>query len=122
MAANVRSEHDSKLALGTVQWGMGYGIVNRRGRPDEAEVGRIFVLAPEAGVTTQDTARAYVESEQFIGSLGGRDPARRGAQGCYKDNARSSHSRIRTGQSPRQPEGPAPALPGRGTIAPGIAA
>ncbi len=63
-----------RLALGTVQWGLPYGIANRTGQPDEAEVARILARARGAGVRVLDTARAYGESEAVIGRLVGADP------------------------------------------------
>jgi aryl-alcohol dehydrogenase-like predicted oxidoreductase len=62
------------LALGTVQWGMPYGIANRHGRPADAEVARMLGIAAGACVRTLDTARAYGESEAVIGRLVGSDP------------------------------------------------
>jgi aryl-alcohol dehydrogenase-like predicted oxidoreductase len=62
------------LALGTVQWGMPYGIANRSGRPADTEVARLLEIAAAAGVRTLDTARAYGESETVIGRLVGADP------------------------------------------------
>lgn len=55
------------LALGTVQWGLDYGIANRTGRPTVDTVREMLALAREAGVTILDTARAYGDSERVIG-------------------------------------------------------
>lgn len=55
------------LALGTVQWGLSYGIANRTGRPAVAAVKEMLTLARGAGVRFLDTARAYGDSEQVIG-------------------------------------------------------
>ena len=63
----------SRLVLGTVQWGMPYGVANRTGQPDAGEVGQILELAAAHGVTTLDTARAYGASENVIGALTARD-------------------------------------------------
>jgi aryl-alcohol dehydrogenase-like predicted oxidoreductase len=65
----------TRLALGSVQWGMSYGIANRSGVPTRDEVQRLLQRAEKAGVLTIDTARAYGASEQVIGSLIGPDPA-----------------------------------------------
>ena len=62
------------LALGTVQWGLAYGIANRQGRPTPQEVGEILARARAAGVTTLDTARAYGDSEGVIGEFIGDAP------------------------------------------------
>jgi aryl-alcohol dehydrogenase-like predicted oxidoreductase len=63
------------MALGTVQWGLPYGIANRSGLPGEPEVARMLARAREAHVTTLDTARAYGSSEAIIGRLIGADAA-----------------------------------------------
>lgn len=56
-----------KLALGTVQFGLDYGIANTGGRVSPAEVSRIVHLARAAGVDTLDTAPAYGHSEAVLG-------------------------------------------------------
>ncbi len=58
----------AKLALGTVQWGMRYGIAGR-GQPTTAEVDDILAKGRQAGVTMLDTAHAYGSAEQVIGAL-----------------------------------------------------
>jgi aryl-alcohol dehydrogenase-like predicted oxidoreductase len=58
-----------KIGLGTVQWGMEYGIANRAGRPADTEVGRILARAQAAGIGLLDTAAAYGEAETVIGRL-----------------------------------------------------
>ena len=57
----------AKLALGTVQWGMSYGIAGR-GQPEAAEVGAILAAATRAGISVLDTAHAYGSSEEVIGT------------------------------------------------------
>ena len=39
----------ARLALGSVQWGMRYGIANTGGEPERAEVDAILALAEAAG-------------------------------------------------------------------------
>jgi aryl-alcohol dehydrogenase-like predicted oxidoreductase len=56
-----------KLGLGTVQFGLDYGISNRDGRTPPAEVGRILALAGENGIDLLDTAAQYGEAEEAIG-------------------------------------------------------
>ena len=56
-----------KLALGTVQFGMDYGISNNNGKPLLSEVIEILDLAAESGVLILDTAQAYGDSEQVLG-------------------------------------------------------
>jgi aryl-alcohol dehydrogenase-like predicted oxidoreductase len=59
-----------KLALGTVQFGMDYGIGNACGRVVKSEAGEIIRHAKMFGVDTLDTAIAYGESESILGCLG----------------------------------------------------
>jgi len=58
-----------KLGLGTVQFGLDYGIANSAGRPPEAEVKRILERAASVGMTVLDTAAAYGDSESVLGKL-----------------------------------------------------
>lgn len=57
----------SKVGLGTVQWGMSYGIANRSGQPGAVEVRKMLRLAREHGVTLLDTAHAYGDAENVLG-------------------------------------------------------
>lgn len=59
-----------RLALGTVQFGMDYGITNQSGRVKREEVANLIQLAFDAGIDTLDTAIAYGESEQVLGEIG----------------------------------------------------
>lgn len=59
----------SKLALGTVQFGLDYGISNSQGKPSQIEVDSILSLAYERNIDLLDTANAYGEAEQVIGNL-----------------------------------------------------
>lgn len=59
-----------KLALGTVQFGLDYGISNAAGRTPVDEAGRILARAGLAGIDTLDTAAAYGDSEQVLGQIG----------------------------------------------------
>ncbi len=56
-----------RLMLGTVQFGMPYGVANRTGQPEYAEVVRIVATAVEGGVRWFDTAAAYGSSEEVLG-------------------------------------------------------
>lgn len=58
------------LALGTVQFGMGYGIANTSGRPGIDTVAAILDCARAAGARVLDTAIAYGEAEQVLGRIG----------------------------------------------------
>lgn len=59
-----------KIALGTVQFGMQYGVANQAGRVPLAEVKKILELATTKGVDTIDTAIAYGDSEAVLGQTG----------------------------------------------------
>jgi hypothetical protein len=59
-----------RLALGTVQFGLAYGVSNDLGRPDQGEVRRILGLARAKGIDTLDTAPAYGDSEAVLGRAG----------------------------------------------------
>jgi aryl-alcohol dehydrogenase-like predicted oxidoreductase len=57
-----------KLALGTVQWGLDYGISNTNGIPSDAELDAIVRLAIQNGVDLFDTASKYGNAEQRLGN------------------------------------------------------
>lgn len=57
----------SRLGLGTVQFGMHYGVSNRNGRPAETDVAAILDRAESAGTGYLDTAFTYPNSEALIG-------------------------------------------------------
>ena len=59
-----------KLALGTVQFGLNYGIANRQGQVTINEVRAILNHASVHGIDTLDTAIAYGDSEQRLGEIG----------------------------------------------------
>lgn len=60
----------SRLALGTVQFGIPYGIANTQGQVKQEEVEKILGYAFDSGVNTLDTAIAYGESEKVLGNVG----------------------------------------------------
>ena len=60
----------SKLALGTVQFGLDYGITNYNGQVATNEVKNILSFAKSNGVDTLDTASGYGNSEQVLGEVG----------------------------------------------------
>ena len=62
-----------KLALGTAQFGLPYGIANQIGRVSFGEGGAILRLARSAGIDTIDTAIAYGGSEDRLGEIGVTD-------------------------------------------------
>src|SRR3989339_267399 len=56
-----------RIALGTVQFGLDYGINNSRGQVSKDEVFSILDLAREAGLDMLDTAYGYGSSERVLG-------------------------------------------------------
>ena len=58
-----------KLALGTVQFGLPYGVANQKGQVAQSEVQEILDLARANGINTLDTAIAYGESERVLGAM-----------------------------------------------------
>lgn len=62
-----------KLALGTVQFGLNYGVANTTGRVNADMVDTILRRAQLMGMDTLDTAIAYGDSESVLGSFGVQD-------------------------------------------------
>jgi aryl-alcohol dehydrogenase-like predicted oxidoreductase len=58
-----------KLALGTVQFGLSYGINNQTGVPNNQELSEIFLLAKKSGIHVLDSAQGYGNAEERIGEL-----------------------------------------------------
>ncbi len=58
-----------RLGLGTVQFGLDYGVSNTTGRTGPEEAARILSAARAAGVRVLDTAAAYGDSERVLGRL-----------------------------------------------------
>lgn len=56
-----------KLGLGTVQFGVPYGVANARGKLSDAETGRVIDLAVAAGIEMIDTASGYGDAEEVLG-------------------------------------------------------
>jgi aryl-alcohol dehydrogenase-like predicted oxidoreductase len=59
-----------KIALGTVQFGLPYGISNKYGQVPEEETKKILTCSQECGISVLDTAIGYGESEQRLGNIG----------------------------------------------------
>jgi aryl-alcohol dehydrogenase-like predicted oxidoreductase len=59
----------NKLILGTVQFGLDYGINNVSGQTTLDEVERMLSVCKEYGILKLDTSRAYGDSEQVLGRL-----------------------------------------------------
>ena len=58
-----------KLALGTVQFGLPYGINNKSGVPIDFELIEMFSAAKEAGIEILDSAQGYGNAEERLGKL-----------------------------------------------------
>ena len=63
----------NKLALGTAQFGMNYGIGSSSGRVPINEVKKILDYAKSINIDMLDTASAYGESEKTLGELNVED-------------------------------------------------
>jgi aryl-alcohol dehydrogenase-like predicted oxidoreductase len=59
-----------KIALGTVQFGLDYGISNSQGRTPVSEVQTILSIAKDKGISVLDTAFSYGDSELVLGKCG----------------------------------------------------
>jgi uncharacterized protein len=57
----------NKLVLGTVQFGLDYGINNKTGKVSTDEITRILQKAHQSGIRFLDTAQAYGQSEIVLG-------------------------------------------------------
>ena len=59
-----------KIVLGTVQFGMSYGVANQVGMPKVDQVKAILSRAKEIGINRLDTASVYGKSEAVLGKIG----------------------------------------------------
>jgi aryl-alcohol dehydrogenase-like predicted oxidoreductase len=57
-----------KLGLGTVRFGLNYGIGNGRGKSSPPEVREILDFAATSGIAMLDTAAGYGDSEDVLGA------------------------------------------------------
>jgi len=57
----------AQIGIGSVQFGMDYGISNRLGQTPEGEVAKILEYAINRGIKYIDTAAAYGTSESILG-------------------------------------------------------
>jgi aryl-alcohol dehydrogenase-like predicted oxidoreductase len=64
-----------RLALGTAQFGLAYGLNNQAGQPSTAAVAAVLAAAQATGLTLLDTAAAYGNSEARLGELAGENLA-----------------------------------------------
>ena len=62
-----------KIAIGTAQFGLKYGINNNKGIPSDQEIISILDFAQSNGIDTLDCASAYGNAESKIGELAGQE-------------------------------------------------
>ena len=67
------SHPTERLALGTAQFGLNYGIANQSGMLSKANVREILRTAWDCGIRTLDTASSYGKSEQVLGDCGAQN-------------------------------------------------
>jgi len=60
----------SKIALGTAQFGLDYGFSNTDGQVHSSEVKNILSVAKDNNITLLDTASGYGNSEETLGEIG----------------------------------------------------
>lgn len=63
-----------KLILGTVQFGLNYGINNSSGKISKDESFKIFNYAFNHGITTLDSAESYGNAHEIIGEFHRKNP------------------------------------------------
>lgn len=59
-----------KIALGTVQFGLAYGVANELGKVPVDEARSIIKFSSSSGISMVDTAISYGVSESVLGSIG----------------------------------------------------
>lgn len=59
----------SKLCLGTVQFGLDYGVANKTGEVSKKDVADILEFVLNSGINTIDTGSMYGNSEEKIGNF-----------------------------------------------------
>lgn len=99
-----------KIAVGTVQFGLSYGVANHAGQTPQAAAAEILARARAAGATYLDTAIGYGEAESVLGRIGAardgwqiisklpalpRDIAARDVEGWCRDALFASLDRLR---------------------------
>jgi aryl-alcohol dehydrogenase-like predicted oxidoreductase len=68
--------NNNKIVLGTVQFGLDYGINNNSGKPSQEQVNEILTYAFDAGVRFLDSAEAYGNAHAIIGNFHKSNPNR----------------------------------------------
>ena len=67
----------NKLILGTVQFGLEYGINNINGKPDKETVFEILSYAYDRGIKYLDTAELYGDAHNLIGEFHKSNPTKK---------------------------------------------
>jgi pseudaminic acid cytidylyltransferase len=60
----------NRLAIGTVQFGLDYGVANKHGQVDAKEASLILQAGNSRGIDTLDTSISYGVSEECLGNVG----------------------------------------------------
>lgn len=60
----------NRIAVGTVQFGLDYGVANKTGQVNIDEANEILKFADKEGIDTLDTSISYGVSEKSLGSVG----------------------------------------------------
>ena len=68
---------NNKIILGTVQFGLDYGINNKLGKPNFKQSCEILSKAFDNGITTLDTAEAYGDAHNIIGGFHNINPSKK---------------------------------------------
>ncbi|WP_396146323.1 aldo/keto reductase [Flavobacterium sp.] len=66
-----------KIILGTVQFGLNYGINNSKGKPSSDECFEILNRSFDFGITNLDTAEAYGDAHKIIGDFHKLNPLKK---------------------------------------------
>ena len=64
----------NKIILGTVQFGLDYGISNYKGKPSKSQVNAMLSYAFDAGIRFLDSAEVYGNSHNIIGDFHKENP------------------------------------------------
>ncbi len=59
----------NKIVIGTANFGLSYGINNSKGIVSDDDIIKILLLAEESGVSIVDTAQAYGDAEERLGTI-----------------------------------------------------
>jgi len=60
----------NRIAIGTVQFGLDYGVANKHGQVSISEADEILKYADKIGIDTLDTSISYGASEESLGNVG----------------------------------------------------